>query len=331
VKKSSKTLSKESFFSDDIISSIAQKNIKNFLHYKRWKKSTINDENTIKTAKENQDKDGKIRFFKQKSLQINKIHTNSCEKIVLKSEKPPNLKHIYKKIINNKHILTHSLSDLQQIIHKNTFSKTFSGDFYKNNENGENRKEKSKEKFKEINGFSKKKVEKKSKEMNKLVQIVTKVKNFKLNFSEKNMEPINKLLESVKNLNKYSENKKLQIKNSYSPQKKKFILDSTKITNKNPIFKGNSGKNQRKSFDSAKVLIKEAEKTEIINNKFIYYMSLLDYFIRNPNDSDYFNLLYREHFLQSLAAYNYCIGLKKTDEKLIEEKKVYLGENPRSI
>ena len=260
MKKSSKN---PSFFPDDIISSIAKRNIKNFLNYKRWKNSTINDENAGKTTKENKEKNGKNGFFEQKNLEIKKIHASSCEKIMIKTEKKVNLKHIYRKMVNNKHVFTQSLSDLQQILHKNSFSKTFSGDFLKNNK--ENRTN-----TKEINGFCKKKMEKKNKEMTKLGEIVTKVKNFKMNFSEKNMEPINKLLESVKSLNKYAENRNLQIK------KKKFLVDSAKNNEKNTVFKGNLMKNNSKSFDSARITIRpeknekieKMEKIEKIPKKF---------------------------------------------------------------
>ena len=272
------------------------------------------------------------------------------------------LKHIYKKMVSQKEIMTKSLSDMNNLLNKNRFSRTFSGEHSLNHKNSNKERENSansrlptekspiksgKKLEKNVPNF--KKSEKNLKEINKLVQIVSKVKNFKLNFSDKNMESITKLLESVKKLG--GAEKILPIKNpnnlknlqaiyTQPPKKtplsqKKYLINSTeKSSSSKPILSIKLLKNQRKSFDHSKPAEKPKKELSPLPKKpehsFTYYMSLLDYFIRNPNDMDYFNLLYREHFLQSLAAYNYCIGLKIPEENALEGRKIFLGPNPKS-
>jgi len=366
---------KESFQEDDIISSIAKKNIKNFLNYKRWKKSTTlqkpEDEtqnknnlsknhptlNNFAKHPENPQKapdNPEMPSLKYKNIQPyeNKSEQKTpgiMQKLPLKLQKSDsfkknhnNLKHIYKKMINQKQVMTKSLSDMHNLLNKSKFSRTFSGEFSVNN------KSVKKEAVTEKTPIIHKKQEKNLKEMNKLAQIVSKVKNFKMNFSDKNIESINKLLESVKSLNKFStQEKSPPINNNiktlqaiYSKKKKapmfqkKYVLDSAeKPINNKPVLSIKLMK-QRKSFDQVKSEKKPNKELSPLPKKqencFTYYMSLLDYFIRNPNDLDYFNLLYREHFLQSLAAYNYCAGLKIPPDIALADKKIYLGPNPKS-
>ncbi len=54
----------------------------------------------------------------------------------------------------------------------------------------------------------------------------------------------------------------------------------------------------------------------------------MNYFLHNPDEDDYFNILYREHYLQSFASYKFCSKIKKSDLK--EEFKIELGINPKS-
>ena len=350
---------KDSYIDDDIISMIAKKNLKNFLNYKRWKKSTTMQKNE-KMAKypskliENSSKlstnsEHKSQTYEPITKSAYKINTNTHIYTFSNTytKKQTNLKHIYKKMLTNKHILTKSLTDMQKLLNKNNFSRTFSTEFPKNNKYIKTQENIETHKI----ALPKKKNEKKMKEMNKLAEIVTKVKNFKVNFSknDENMQNIYKLLESVKglSLDKYGEDMK-KLKNIDKQQnkpvllQKKFLLESSKnqhILKKKPVLSIKLMKNQRKSLEnmkneenipkSVKIHRELSPDDKKAENTFVYYMSLLDYFIRNPNDNDYFNLLYREHFLQSLAAYNYCIGLKRNNE-VNEEKKVYLGENKNS-
>ena len=64
-------------------------------------------------------------------------------------------------------------------------------------------------------------------------------------------------------------------------------------------------------------------------NDFIYYTSLMSYFLRNPDDEDYFNTVYREHFLQSFASFKFCSNIQRNELK--DDKKIELGSNPKSI
>lgn len=264
---------------DSIITSIARENMKNFLHYKMWKKKTSTE--TLNSP-------------------INNIETL------------PNLQNSLKKTISlkkapeNNHIMTKSLTNLN-FKEKNGLAKTFSSSFQRNLDEKERKKQN------------------KGRKMIKLAQIVTKVRNFKLNYPEKGSKTLEALLESVKSLNP-SENPFKTLEKIDSPPLKRPLSISS---DKKPLKFLHK---QRKSLDiNLKVLRPEKAIPLLPKTDFLYYMTLLDYFIRNPNDSDYFNLLYREHFLQSLAAYNYCIGLKEKAQKpFFEGKKVFLGPNPRS-
>lgn len=211
-------------------------------------------------------------------------------------------------------------------------------------------------------GFLKKPIEKEQvliqstsikckKELDKLAQIVSKVNSFKykININEKNIEDINKLLITARKTNNIAPQ---TIKNLVLKQKQQFdknlsnkILDS--IVTK-PVFKKdlsslkqikpkqiNKLNIKRNSFsdEKNKNLVSSARfllmKTQSDLKTFVYYMTLMNYFIKYPNDNDYFNLIYREHFLQSLAAYNFCSSIQ-CPSTWDEKKNVKLGENPKS-
>lgn len=348
---------KDLCFSDEIITSIAKKNIKNFLQYKQWKKATSS-----------------VPF----PLPLNAISPalmNQQENLNIILKKPNSLKTKYKQMVVKKETLTKSLSDINTVLNKPSpikpphLSRTYSCGFsIKKNF----KKEKSNSDInKETNNLQKntnfKENSKHKKQIEKLSRIVTKVKNFKMTFKEKGVEKLDKLLESVTMVNNLKENTTIQtLKTIYSQKpfkinelnkknqpknlinikknKEKNQGNSSSINLSKPILSIKLMRSQRKSFDTSSKL--EAQKTKTKEKspppkslvpKFIYYMSLLDYFIRNPNDSDYFNLLYREHFLQSLAAYNYVSGLKSINKEVKsnsnigkeDEKKIFLGNNPR--
>ncbi len=50
---------------------------------------------------------------------------------------------------------------------------------------------------------------------------------------------------------------------------------------------------------------------------------------RFPNQSDYFNQIYREHFIQSYHALGFCKMLKNVDPHVLESKKVLLKKKEK--
>jgi hypothetical protein len=57
---------------------------------------------------------------------------------------------------------------------------------------------------------------------------------------------------------------------------------------------------------------------------FEYYNTYIEMYARYPNEKDYFNQMYREHFLQTFHALGFCKMLKPVDSEELENKTVYL-------
>ncbi len=56
-----------------------------------------------------------------------------------------------------------------------------------------------------------------------------------------------------------------------------------------------------------------------------YYMTNLEKYLKTPQAGDeYFSKIYREHFMQTYQALNFCKYLKPVDPKELSKKKVYL-------
>ena len=56
-----------------------------------------------------------------------------------------------------------------------------------------------------------------------------------------------------------------------------------------------------------------------------YYMTNIQRYVAGPDtDDEYFEKIYREHFLQTFQAVNFCRYLKNVDPMELDQKKVYL-------
>lgn len=74
--------------------------------------------------------------------------------------------------------------------------------------------------------------------------------------------------------------------------------------------------------------------TELVTKKptFQYYNTNMEMYMLYPNNYDYFNHAYREHFQQSFHALGFCKMLPPFSEAVLAEKRVRLGEkNPNHI
>ena len=56
----------------------------------------------------------------------------------------------------------------------------------------------------------------------------------------------------------------------------------------------------------------------------LYYMHGLEKHFREPDHNDYFCKIYRDHFMQSFQAMNFCRNLKDVDPKEIAKRKVHI-------
>ncbi|KAL4484210.1 hypothetical protein ABPG72_003494 [Tetrahymena utriculariae] len=65
-----------------------------------------------------------------------------------------------------------------------------------------------------------------------------------------------------------------------------------------------------------------------INLGFCYYNTSMDMHNRYPNQDDYFCNIYREHFVQSFNALNFCRSLEPIDPLVLESKLIELPTNP---
>ncbi|KAL4435797.1 hypothetical protein ABPG74_015765 [Tetrahymena malaccensis] len=61
---------------------------------------------------------------------------------------------------------------------------------------------------------------------------------------------------------------------------------------------------------------------------FCYYNTSMDMHNRYPNQDDYFCNIYREHFVQSFNALNFCRSLEPIDPLVLESKLIELPPNP---
>lgn len=168
-----------------------------------------------------------------------------------------------------------------------------------------------------------------------LTYLVNKINDskFKLLINEKNIKEINNIIISARGLFSRSYSfisaKKKREKELDEPKKIKFdnlIYRPKNITQKNLLSLSNFKNESLIKNESSK-----RNKNECFENidNFVYYTTLMRYFLQNPDDEDYFNLLYREHFLQSFNSFKFCFNIKKKD--LNAEKKIELGPNPKSI
>eukprot|EP01017_Pseudomicrothorax_dubius_P029488 TRINITY_DN3588_c0_g1_i1.p1 TRINITY_DN3588_c0_g1~~TRINITY_DN3588_c0_g1_i1.p1 ORF type:complete len:729 (-),score=146.96 TRINITY_DN3588_c0_g1_i1:2410-4596(-) len=68
----------------------------------------------------------------------------------------------------------------------------------------------------------------------------------------------------------------------------------------------------------------KAETAAPSQEKVEYYMTHLERYNRNPRDGDYFNQLYREHFIQTYQAMTFCKMLKQVDPRVLQAKRCIL-------
>ena len=87
-----------------------------------------------------------------------------------------------------------------------------------------------------------------------------------------------------------------------------------------------ASKSDGKSLKTFGSFIKEEanQKGKQEKPQFTYYVTSLEKSHRCPDETDYFNQLYLEHFIQTYQAMLFCKFMKPADPQQLEAKKVYL-------
>lgn len=69
-------------------------------------------------------------------------------------------------------------------------------------------------------------------------------------------------------------------------------------------------------------------QTSLLARPFVYYITNLTKYLKNPSQNDLWATLYREHFLQTYQSLTFCKSLRPVDPFTLSTKMVYLERKP---